>query len=48
MRSCSDTDIDPCHETIALLLRGQLNHTFPQILAPQYQFSPIITSNSIV
>ena len=46
MRSCSDTDINPRHETI-VLLRGQLNDTFPQILAPQYQFSPITTSNSI-
>ena len=44
--SCSDTDINPCHETI-VLLRGQLNDTFPQILAPQYHFSPITTSNSI-
>ena len=44
--SCSDTDINPCHETI-FLLRGQLNDTFPQILAHQYHFSPITTSNSI-
>ena len=43
--SCSDTDINPCHEII-VLLRGQLNDTFPQILAPQYHFSPITTSNS--
>ena len=34
MGSCSDTDIDQCHKTIVLLLRGQPNDSFPQIFAP--------------